>query len=59
MTAALVMSRFYERMMKREETPRVALANAMRTVRARYTDPLLWGAFEISVTADGFGSSIR
>ena len=48
-TASELMSAFYEGMVARKLTPRVALANAMRRVRASFPDPALWGAFEISL----------
>jgi CHAT domain-containing protein len=43
-----LMTSFYSHYEKAREPPAVALAEAMRELRARFADPALWGAFEIS-----------
>jgi CHAT domain-containing protein len=48
-SAAQIMTEFYQRMTRRGETPRASLAGAMRSARTQYGDPFLWGAFELSI----------
>ena len=48
-SAAQIMTEFYRQMTRERETPRASLAGAMRSARAQYADPFLWGAFEISL----------
>jgi CHAT domain-containing protein len=49
LVAVQIMSEFYTNMMQTGKTPRAALARAMRSARSRYGDPLLWGAFDLSI----------
>jgi CHAT domain-containing protein len=47
-----LMTSFYAHYEQAHEPPAAALAGAMREVRARFADPALWGAFEISAVGD-------
>ncbi len=49
--SASLMADFYARLTKERLAPRVALAEAMRRARTRYSDPVLWAGYQISISA--------
>jgi CHAT domain-containing protein/tetratricopeptide (TPR) repeat protein len=53
---AEIMTAFYVHLISDHEPPASALAYAMRESRQRFSDPAIWGAFDISVTDRDLGS---
>ncbi|MBC8025578.1 MAG: CHAT domain-containing protein [Steroidobacteraceae bacterium] len=49
-TGAQLMHDFYTGVIQRQQTPVAALSRAMRSARRQWSDPALWGAFDVSVS---------
>jgi len=46
-----LMTDFYTALLRERQTPRAALARAMRRTLGRYSDPVLWGSFQLSISS--------